>query len=87
MKSSNKKDLLLISNKLIKIIPDPRDAKEHYKSFIIKENRKSVKQSEITTYQPRIFQNSNIVDIKSIITEHPKTSHKLSETIRQAKRK
>ena len=38
------------------------------------------------TYQPKIFENPNIVDIKSIITEHPKISHKLSKTIRQAKK-
>ena len=28
----------------------------------------------------------NITDIKSITTEHPKTSHKLSKTIRQDKK-
>ena len=38
------------------------------------------------TYQPKIFENPNIVDIKSIITEHPKISHKLSKTIRLAKK-
>ena len=26
-----------------------------------------------------------MVDIKAVISEHPKTSHKLSKTIRQAK--
>ena len=62
------------------------NAKEHYKSCIIKESRKSVKQSEINTCQPRSFQNPKIVDIKSINTEHPKTSYKLSKTIRQAKK-
>ena len=35
MKRLNKKDLLLLTNKLIKKIPDPRNAKEHYQSFII----------------------------------------------------
>ena len=63
----------MLANKLIKNIPNPRNAREHYKSFIIKENRKSVKQSDI-------------VDVKSVITEHPKTSHKLSKTKRKAKR-
>ena len=48
-----KKDLLLLPNKLIEKIPDPRNAKEHYQSFIRKKNRKSVKQSEIITYQPK----------------------------------
>ena len=28
----------------------------------------------------------NIVNIKSVITEHPKTSHKLSKTIREAEK-
>ena len=77
LKHLNKKDLLLLANKLIKNTPDPCNAKEHHKSCIIKENRNSVKQSEIITYQPRNFQNRNIVDIKSIITEYPKTSYKL----------
>ena len=43
-------------------------------------NKKRVKQSEIITYQPKTFQNSNIVDGRSVITEHPRTSHKLPET-------
>ena len=67
----------------MKNIPDLRNGKEHYKSFIIKENKKSVKQSEIITYQPSTFQNPDIADIKPIITEHPKPSHKLSKTKRQ----
>ena len=44
------------------------------------------KKSEIVTHQPKTFENSNTADIKSIITEHPKTSHKLFKTIRQAKK-
>ena len=42
-------------------------------------NTKSVKQSEIITYQPKTFENPNIVDVKSIATEHAKASHKLSK--------
>ena len=60
-------------------IPDPLNAKEHYQSLIRKKNTKSV---EIT----ETFENPNIVDIKSVITEHPETSHKLSKTIRQAEK-
>ena len=75
MKRLNKKDLLLLANKLIRNIPDLCNAKEHYQSFIIKKNRKSVKQSEIITYQPKT---SDIADIKSIIIENPKTSHKFT---------
>ena len=69
---------MLLANKLIEKIPDPRNAKECCHSFIIKKSTKSVKQSEIITYQPKTFKNLSIVDIKSVITEHPKTSHKLS---------
>ena len=66
-------------------IPDPRNAKDvPYQSFIRKKNTKSVKESKIITYQPKIFENPNIVDIKSVINEYQtKTLHKLSNTIRQ----
>ena len=86
MKLLEKKDLLLLANKLIEKIPDPRDAKEHYQLFVRKKNTKSVKQSKITTYKPKTFENPGIVDIKSIIIKHPKTLHKLSRTIRQAEK-
>ena len=39
----------------------------HYQSFIRKKNRKSVKQSETNTYQPKTFENLKIDDIKSVI--------------------
>ena len=67
-------------------IPDPRSTKEHYQSFIGKKNTKSVKQSKIITYKPKTFENPNIVDIKSLVIEHPKTSHKLSKTKRQSEK-
>ena len=70
-----KKDLWLLANKLIEKIPHPCNAKEHCQSFIRKKNTKS----EILTYQPKTFKNPDVVDIKSVITEHPKTSHKLSK--------
>ena len=73
MKRLKKKDLSLLANKLIKKIPDSHNAKEHYQSIIRKRNTKLKTQSEITTYQPKNFENPNIVDIKSIITEHSKT--------------
>ena len=65
----------MLANKLIEKIPHPRDAKEHYQSFIRKKNTKS----EILTYQPKTFRNPDVFDIKSVITEHPGTSHKLSK--------
>ena len=86
MKHLTEKDLLSVANKLGRNIPDPRNATEHYQSLLIKKNRKSLKQSEIISYQPKTFENPNITDIKSVITEHPNTSHKLSKTIRQAEK-
>ena len=53
MKSLKKKDLFLLATK----ISDLRNAKEHYQLFIRKKNTKSVKQSEITTYQPKTYKN------------------------------
>ena len=75
-----KKDLLLLANKLIEKIPDPCNAKKYYQSFIRKKNKESEKQSVIITYQPTTVENPNIVNIKSVSTEHSKTSHKLSKT-------
>ena len=63
----------LIAYKLVENISDPRNAKEHYQSFIRKKNTRSVKQSEIIAYQPKAFENPNIVDKKSVIIEHPET--------------
>ena len=72
-----KKDLLLLANKLIEKISNSRNPKNHYQSFIRKFYRKSVKQSKIITHQSKTFENPNPVDIKSVPTEHPETSHKL----------
>ena len=49
-----------------------------------KKTTKLVKQSNIITYEPKTFESPNIVDIKSIIIEHPKKSYRLAKTIRQA---
>ena len=64
-----KKDLLLLGNKLIEKTLDRLNAKERYQSFIRKKNTKSVKQSKIITYQSKTFENPNIADIKSVIIE------------------
>ena len=47
---------------------------------------KSVKQSEIITNQPTIFEKPNIIVIKLVITEHPKLLQKLSKTIKKAEK-
>ena len=64
MKRLNKKDLLLLANKLMKKIPDPHNAKKHYQSFIRKKNKKTSKTIRKFTNQPKTFENPNIVDIK-----------------------
>ena len=63
-----KKKLLFLANNLIEKVSNRHNDKEHYQSFIRMKSRKSVKQSEIITYQPKTFKNANIVDIKSVIT-------------------
>ena len=76
IKCLKRKYLLLFTNQLIKKILDPRNAKKHFQSFIRKKKRKSVKK----------IKNNYYVDIKSVLTVHPQTSHKLSKTIRQAEK-
>ena len=77
----------MLAKKLIEKIPDPPNAKQHYQSFIRNKNTKSVKQSEIITYQPKTFEDPNIFDIKPVITnipvitEYPKISHNVSKII------
>ena len=72
-----KKRFIVACKKLIEKVPNSNKAKEH-ESFLRKENRKSVKQSEIMTNKPNTFDN---VDKKSDIAKYPKTSHKLPKTI------
>ena len=81
-----KKRFIVACKQISRKNTDTRNAKEHYQSFIRKNPTKLVKESKIITYQPKNFENPNTVDIKSIITEHPKTSHKLSNIMRQAKK-
>ena len=78
--------MLLLANKLIEKLPDPHNAKEHYLSFIRKKNTKLVKKSKVITQELKTFEYPNIVDIKSVIIEHARTSRKLSKTIRQAEK-
>ena len=72
--------MLLLTNKLTEKI-------EHYQSFVRKKTTKSGKKLKIINYQPKTFENSNIAEIKPVIIEHPKMSHELSKTIRQAEKR
>ena len=49
-KRLEKKELLMLANKLIEKIPDVSNAKKYYQSFIRKKYTKLVQQSEIITY-------------------------------------
>ena len=58
-----------------------------YQSYLKKKvNAKLSNQSKLITQQPKTFENSNIVDTKLVIIEHPETSRKLSKTIRKAEK-
>ena len=77
---------MLLATKLIEKISNPHTGKEHYQSFLGNKNRKSAKQWKIITYQPNTFENPNIVPTRSAIIEHPKTSHKIFQTIRETEK-
>ena len=49
MQHLTKKDLLSPANKLIKNIPDPRNVKEHYQSFVIKKNSITIRHNYLST--------------------------------------
>ena len=70
----------MLTNKLTEKI-------EHYQSFVRNKTTKSGKKLKIITYQPKTFENPNIAEIKPVIIEHPKMSHELSKTIRQAEKR
>ena len=55
-------------------------------NLIWREKHKIGKPSKLITQQSKTLEKPDIADIKSVITEHPKTSHKLSKTIRQAEK-
>ena len=54
MLEEKKRSTNLLASKLIEKTPDPRNAKEHYQSFIRKKKTKLVKQ-KIITHQPKFF--------------------------------
>ena len=53
-------------------------------NLIWRNNTKLVKRSKVSTQRPKTIENPSIVDKKSVITEHRKTSHKVSKAVRQA---
>ena len=82
-KTLERKGLITACKQLNRKIPDPRNANQHYEWCWRQKNKNSVKKSEIITYQPKSFEDTNIADIKSVIREHPKNSHQLLEDYRK----
>ena len=79
-----KKDLQLFATKWTEKIPAPRNVKEH--SITYKKKTHKISKIIKNNYLSKIFESPSIVDIKSVITKHRKTLHKVSETIRQAEK-
>ena len=80
-----KKNLVWLTTKLIGQKLDPINAKEYY-NFYLTRKTKLVERRKAILEQPKTFKSSNNVIIKSVITEHPITLHKLFKTIRQAEK-
>ena len=74
--------MLLLVIKLIEKITNPGGVKECYNSCLNRKNTGLVKQSKIFTQQLKATEKPTIVDIKLVIAEHPKISHKLPKTMR-----
>ena len=58
-----------MTTKLIEKIADPSDAKEYHD--LKKKKTKLIKRSKIITQQPKNFENTNIVNIKSVTLRQP----------------
>ena len=62
--------MLLVATKLIeKIHYATTNVKQYYQSYFKSKNTKLVKKSNIITQQPKMFENSNIVVIKSVLVK------------------
>ena len=73
-----KKRFAIACDQIDRKVVDPSNVEEYYNSYLKRENTKLVKRSKVITQQQKPLENPNIVDIKSIAKEHPKTSCKLS---------
>ena len=83
MKYQKKKDLQLFATKLTEKEYLTLIMLKKTESFLRQKNTKLEKISKIITHQPKSIESPNVVDIKSASIETPRTSHKLSKTIRQ----
>ena len=80
----------MFATKLTEKIPDPSNAKGYYKYFylfiylyylFIYIKHKIGHRQKIITQQKKTFENPNVIDIKPVTIEYPKTSRKLSKII------
>ena len=81
-----KKRSVIACNQINEKKADPSNAEVYYNSYLKRKNTKLVKRSNIITEQLKAIENPNFVDIKSVIIEHSKISHKFSKIIRQAEK-
>ena len=81
----HQKKIVIACNEINRKIPVATNDKQYSQSYLKRKNTKLIKQLKIITQQSKT-KNPSIVDIKSVTKEHPKTSHKLSKTIRQAEK-
>ena len=73
-----KKRFAIACNQINRKMLATSNAKEHYDFYLKRKNTKSVKRSKVISQQLKSIE--NIVDIKSVVIKHPKTSQKFSKT-------
>ena len=71
----------MLPTKSIEKIADPNNAKD----IVILIWREKIR-NWWDTQQLKAIENTTFADIKSVIMEHPKTSHKLSQNVRKDER-
>ena len=72
---SEQKRFTIFCNQINKNMPDPTNPKEYYQSYLKRKDAKVLKRSKTITQQPKTLEIPNIVDIKSVLIEHPKTGN------------
>ena len=64
IKTSEIKQFTIICNQINKKTSDANKAEEHYQSYLNKKNKKIVKWRKIITQEPKLIENSNMIDLK-----------------------
>ena len=76
----------MLVTKLTEKTPDPYNVKEYHQSFLRRKNKTPGKRTKRITQQSKPIESPNIIVLKSVTIDHPKTSHKLSKTITWGKK-